>query len=229
MEAAKRELPLSNSIEFEELFAENCQPDRSLTANEDQTDIIEASVTEAAKLLDITERTIWRRIRQKKLNATLVDGKTVIRLRQTDIAGRQSDTRSDIERVEAHPVSDHSDNVTDVRADITETESAIELIAELAAKLEAATYRNGYLEAVLKNQSDQIQLLPDLQAQAQKKELLEQEVADLRAQANKVTELESVLTEKNNEIVQLRETLTANEKKGWLNSVASWFKGQPEK
>ena len=229
MEAAKIKQPLANSVEFEELFAESCQPDSSLTANQDQTDIIQASVTEAAKLLEITERTIWRRIRQKKLNATLVDGKTIIRLRQTDIPIRQSDKRSDIERVEAHPVSDTSDNVTDSQSDITETESAIELIAELAAKLEAATYRNGYLEAVLKNQSDQIQLLPDLQAQARKKEMLEQEVADLRAQANKVTELESVLTEKNNEIIQLRETLTANEKKGWLNSVASWFKGQPEK
>lgn len=229
MEAAKRELPLANSIEFEELFAENCQSDKALTVNEDHTDIIEASVTEAAKLLDITERTIWRRIRQKKLNATLVDGKTVIRLRQTDIAARQPDARSDIERVEAHPVSDNSDDVTDARADITETESAIELIAELAAKLEAATYRNGYLEAVLKNQSDQIQLLPDLQAQARKKELLEQEVEELRAHANRATELESVIAEKNNEIVQLRENLTANSKKGWLNSVASWFKGQPEK
>lgn len=229
MEAAKRELPLANSIEFEELFAENCQSDKALTVNEDHTDIIEASVTEAAKLLDITERTIWRRIRQKKLNATLVDGKTVIRLRQTDIAARQPDARSDIERFEAHPVSDNSDDVTDARADITETESAIELIAELAAKLEAATYRNGYLEAVLKNQSDQIQLLPDLQAQARKKELLEQEVEELRAHANRATELESVIAEKNNEIVQLRENLTANSKKGWLNSVASWFKGQPEK
>lgn len=225
MEAAKRKEPIADSVEFDELFAECCQPDRALKGNHDQTDTIQASVTEAARLLEITERTVWRRIRQKKLNATLVDGKTVIRLRQADIPSRQSD----IERVDAHPVSDNSDDVTDVKSAITETESAIELIAELAAKLEAATYRNGYLEAVLKNQSDQIQLLPDLQAQARKKELLEQEVADLRAQANKVTELESVLTEKNNEIIQLRETLTANEKRGWLNSVVSWFKGQPEK
>jgi len=227
LEAAKRELPLANAIEFEELFVESCQSDRSLTAIGDQTDTIEASVTEAAKLLGITERTIWRRIRQKKLDATLVDGKTIIRLCQADIQARQPDTRSDIEQVEAHAVSDNSGNVTDSMSNFTETESAIELIAELAAKLEAATYRNGYLEAVLKNQSEQIQLLPDLQAQARRKELLELEVDELRAQANKAAELESVLAEKDNEIVQLRETLISNQKKGWLDSVASWFKGQP--
>jgi len=70
-------------------------------------------------------------------------------------------------------------------------------------------------------------LLPDLQAQARRKELLELEVDELRAQANKTAELESVLAEKDIEIVQLRETLISSQKKGWHGSVASWFKGQP--
>lgn len=77
------------------------------------------------------------------------------------------------------------------------SESTMQLISELASKLEASTYRNGYLEALLEAQAEQIRLLPDLQAQASKTALLEAELRELRQQANA--------------------------KKGWLKSLAGWF------
>ena len=79
-------------------------------------------------------------------------------------------------------------------------ESAVQLISELASKLEASTYKNGYLEALLEAQAEQIKLLPDLQAQASKTALLEAELQLLRQQASV--------------------------KKSWLDSFASWFSGK---
>ena len=79
-------------------------------------------------------------------------------------------------------------------------ESAMQIISELASKLEASTYKNGYLEALLEAQSEQIKLLPDLQAQASKTALLEAELQMLRQQANA--------------------------KKSWLGSFTSWFSGK---
>ena len=223
MEAAKTEVAPASTVEFEELFAGDCQTDAALTGPRGQTDSIEASVTEAAKLLGITERTIWRRIRQKKLDAVLVGGKTIIRLRQSDITTNATDTITDTTPIELHPVSDNESDVTDSPRGVSDTNSAIELIAELSAKLEAATYRNGYLEALLKTQSEQIQLLPDLQAQARKKELLEQEIDELRNQAQKTTELEITISERDNEIQELKDSQLR--RKNWLGSLASWFKG----
>ncbi len=79
------------------------------------------------------------------------------------------------------------------------SESAVQLIGELASKLEAATYRNGYLEALLEVQAEQIRLLPDLQAQASKTAILEAELEQLRQQANS--------------------------KKSWLGSFTGWLTG----
>lgn len=79
-------------------------------------------------------------------------------------------------------------------------ESAMQLISELASKLEASTYKNGYLEALLEAQAEQIKLLPDLQAQASKTALLEAELQLLRQQASA--------------------------KKTWLGTFTSWFGGK---
>jgi hypothetical protein len=76
----------------------------------------------------------------------------------------------------------------------------MQLINELASKLEASTYKNGYLEALLEAQAEQIKLLPDLQAQASKTALLEAELQMLRQQANA--------------------------KKSWHGSFTSWFSGK---
>ena len=79
-----------------------------------------------------------------------------------------------------------------------DSESAMQLIGELASKLESATYRNGYLEALLEAQAEQIRLLPDLQDQASRTALLEAELEQLRQQANS--------------------------KKSWFGHLTGWFK-----
>ena len=55
-------------------------------------------------------------------------------------------------------------------------------IASLQNKLEAATYRNGYLEAQLVNAETQLKLLPDLSAKATKAESLEEQISRLESE-----------------------------------------------
>ncbi|MCC6981406.1 MAG: hypothetical protein IT343_23995 [Candidatus Melainabacteria bacterium] len=52
----------------------------------------------------------------------------------------------------------------------------------LQEKLEAATYRNGYLEAQLTGAETQLKLLPDFQAKASEAETLKQKVIELEAE-----------------------------------------------
>jgi chromosome segregation ATPase len=55
-------------------------------------------------------------------------------------------------------------------------------IETLQEKLEAATYRNGYLEAQLSSAESQLKLLPDLSAKATTTETLEQQIAKLESE-----------------------------------------------
>lgn len=57
-----------------------------------------------------------------------------------------------------------------------------EQIDTLNDKLEAATYRNGYLEAQLAAARQELKQLPDLSAKATKMDQLENEVTHLRTQ-----------------------------------------------
>lgn len=201
METARELFSQSSDSEFENLFVSDSKTDNHKKATESVTDTIEVSVPEAARLLGITERTIWRRIRQKKLSSELVNGKTIIRLSQSDIQTCATDTFTDDTGIEVEPVSDTDDAVS--QPDTVST-ALTELVSELSAKLEAATYRAGYLEAVVNSQSKEIRLLPDLQEQARQKAKLEEELSALRDRADKVSELEAALKEKEQEISQIK-------------------------
>ena len=201
METAKELFSQPSEAEFENLFVSDSQTDIETKNTDSDTDVITASVPEAAKLLGITERTIWRRIRQKKLSSELVNGKTIIRLSQSDIQACDTDTVTDDIGLEAQPVSDSDDAGS--QTDSVNT-ALTELVSELSAKLEAATYRAGYLEAVVNSQSKEIRLLPDLQEQARQKAKLEEELSALRERADKVSELEATLKEKEQEIAQIK-------------------------
>ncbi|GEM_PF-2914002 len=201
METARELFSQSSDSEFENLFVSDSKTDNHNKATESGTDTIEVSVPEAARLLGITERTIWRRIRQKKLSSELVNGKTIIRLSQSDIQACATDTVTDGIGIEAEPVSDTDDAVSQSN---TVNTALTELVSELSAKLEAATYRAGYLEAVVNSQSKEIRLLPDLQDQARQKAKLEEELSALRDRADKVSELEAALKEKEQEISQIK-------------------------
>jgi hypothetical protein len=78
---------------------------------------------------------------------------------------------------------------------------AMDLVAELAAKLEAATYRNGYLEAQLELHREQVKLLPDYQHKA------------IEAEAFRAR------------IVDLERELDIYKKRGWWSCFCKWFIG----
>jgi len=76
-------------------------------------------------------------------------------------------------------------------------------IETLQEKLEAATYRNGYLEAQLSSAESQLKLLPDLSAKATKVETMEQQIARLEAEL-------------------------ADQRKGFWARFGAWFIGRKE-
>ena len=81
-----------------------------------------------------------------------------------------------------------SEDMTDDRRVVTSNALAQlaefyhEQIETLQEKLEAATYRNGYLEAQLSSAENQLKLLPDLSAKVTKFETLEQQIERLEAE-----------------------------------------------
>lgn len=163
---------------LDQLFEVDRQADPSVTGTTSQTNTIDVSVAEAANLLGITERSVWRRIRQGKLSSKLIGGKAVLTLCQSDIATRQTNRQTDTKDGQ----SDQPTDVSVVSASAVEGSRTIELVAEFAAKLEAATYRNGYLEAQLDAHKEQIKLLPDYQHRAMEAEVLRARVSELEAE-----------------------------------------------
>lgn len=201
MEPAKELLSTESENDFENLFVSDNKTDTQENVSDNSTDIIEASVSEAARLLGITERTIWRRLRQGKLSSELVNGKTIIRLSQSDIQDSVSNAVTDDPGIDAEPVSD-----TDESESSTDTVNGplTDMVSQLSAKLEAATYRAGYLQALVHTQNKEMKLLPDLQEQARQKAKLEGEMLGLKEKADKVQELENILKEKELEIALMK-------------------------
>jgi hypothetical protein len=76
----------------------------------------------------------------------------------------------------------HIDVSPDTDVETVTSDKSLVLIAELAAKLEGATYRNGFLEAQLEAAHEQMKLLPDLQTRALESESLRSEIARLKAE-----------------------------------------------
>src|SRR5581483_12410017 len=98
--------PANESGDFQRCFdLPEASHDR-LTRQRDQSDVSELSVSEAARVLGITERTVWRRIRQKKLDARLDQGRTLVSVRQTDASLTSADSHTD---ASAHSPSDVTD------------------------------------------------------------------------------------------------------------------------
>jgi hypothetical protein len=118
---------------------------------------------------------------------------------QVNFTGNECDDVIHIESTESTHHAQDSELESRLDRELN-SESAMQLISELANKLEASTYRNGYLEALLEAQAEQIRLLPDLQAQASKTALLEAELLELRRQASS--------------------------KKSWLGSLTGWLSGK---
>jgi hypothetical protein len=202
---------------FSDFFSAERQTDPSLTC---QADVLEVSVIEAAQLLGITERSVWRRIASKKLIAKNRDGKTYVQLRQSDVTLKPSDA--------SEPMSVEQAEVSVLVDDRQSDMSVPDLIREMQAKLESAIYRNGYLESQLQTQKEQLQLLPDFQAQAERAKQLEQRLQDEEAKkvelAQQLAEAAKLTAAKEQEFAKLQTELERYKGSSWQR-FSAWFLG----
>ena len=139
--------------------------DISLKRQSDKSDTNRVGVKEAARLLGITERTVWRHIKKGKLAAQLIDGHTLVTVSSADTSGQVSASRSDTVTDGQPRMSADTDHDTDIVSptDSTQAFRMLDMIQNLHEKLESATYRNGYLESQLVERDERIKLLTDSQ------------------------------------------------------------------
>ena len=123
---------------LEDIFVSSRHADTSVTQYPDTTDV---SVVEAARLLGITERSVWRRIQAGKLKSKQYQGKTTVSICQTDIKVTPQDRHDDTSVAITVGQTDTSEH---------QLEKLLELLKEKDKELQAATFRNGYLEAQLR-------------------------------------------------------------------------------
>lgn len=99
-----------------------------------------------------------------------------------------------------------------------------EALKEKEAQLQAANWRLGYTEGKLQDQQEQIKLLPDFQARAEKAELLEAEATAAKLRAE---ELERALADAERQAKEEIEALK-NEKEALTQTVSDlkkpWYK-----
>lgn len=87
-------------------------------------------------------------------------------------------------------------------------------IHSLFRELQAATYRNGYLESQLAYKNDQLRLLPDFEAKAKEAETIALELSNL----------ETLLASKDSEIEALKSELMTHQESKWRRFM-KWFIG----
>lgn len=169
---------------LEQLFTSTVDPDStSIESSADQG----WTLSEAAGAFDVTERTIRRWIKEQRLTAWKVAGP-----RGPEWRIRTGSTLATNDDQARSTVVQSADNQSLL--------ALTSLLKEQAAKLEAASYRNGFLENQMQNYEQQVKLLPDFHAQA----------ARAQAQEEKVKQLES-------ELVRIKAT--------WWYRFCAWFTG----
>ena len=147
------------------------------------------TLDEAARTLNLSERTIQRRLKQGSLKGYKVSGprgpEWRIHLESwQDMANIEVSSSEDTTFVEA---ASTEDTTSDKEGTTFNGYSHLlgfyqSQITSLQEKLEAATYRNGYLEAQLTGAETQLKLLPDFEAKASEAETLKQKVSELEAE-----------------------------------------------
>lgn len=154
------------------------------------------TLDEAAKRLNLSERTIQRRLKLGQLVGYKIQGprgpEWRIRLASSDDTTGQAQLSTEETTAETADTTIiaavASDDTTEQQSDMGAHAFAQlsdfyrDQIESLQEKLEAATYRNGYLEARLANAEEQLRLLPDLSSKAVKTEVLEQTVSRLEVE-----------------------------------------------
>lgn len=194
-------------------------PSHDKTGQEDLT------LEEAAKRLNLSERTIQRRLKSGQLTGYKVEGNrgpewriripasddmTLHAIPTSDDTPFMSDVTTEAETVSSVDTT-RVDTSSNVAAFAPFAEFLQTQIQNLQGKLEAATYRNGYLEAQLTTAESQLKLLPDLSAKATEADLLREQVQ----------QLELKLKSSDEQIAELLQ-----QKKGFWHKFGAWFIGQ---
>ncbi len=155
---------------LEQLFSATADPNStSLDSSADQG----WTLAQAARAFDVTERTIRRWIKEQRLPAWKVAGprgpewriRTGSRLEISDDQTRSTVVQS-------------TDNPTIL--------VLANLVKEQASKLEAASYRNGFLENQMLTYEQQLKLLPDFQAQAARAQVQDEKVKQLEVELGQI-------------------------------------------
>lgn len=173
------------------------------------------TLDEAAKRLNLSERTIQRRLKLGQLMGYKVHGPRGPEWRislkssedtteQPQLSTEETTTdRVDTTIVDAVTTDDRAEQLNGMGAQafVQLSDFYRDQIESLQEKLEAATFRNGYLEARLANAEEQLRLLPDLSTKAVKTEVLEQTVSRLEVEL-------------------------ASKNQSWFGKFGNWFLGK---
>jgi len=183
----------------------------------DKAEQEDLTLEEAAKRLNLSERTVQRRLKNGQIKGYKIPGprgpEWRIQIESCDDTTGQPFTASDdttfstddttiVETVSTEDTT-RDNKATTTNAFTQFAEFYHDQIETLQEKLEAATYRNGYLEAQLSTAESQLKLLPDLSAKATKVETMEQQIARLEAEL-------------------------ADHRKGFWARFGAWFIGRKE-
>jgi excisionase family DNA binding protein len=125
------------------------------------------TITKAAKELGLSEKTIRRYIHAGKLRGYKVKG--------------QNGDEWRVKKASLDSISPSFQGRVDTSVGNVQGSVDNGLVKELIGKLEALAVRNGYLESQISVASEQLKLLPDLQAKATQATIQEQRIRELEA------------------------------------------------
>lgn len=158
-----------NSVDttvIDNFFADGVSSD---TADSRQPKVLEVPISQAAKMLGTSERTVWRRIERGELKSRTKGQKRLVK----------------VSLCEPHVSSDTDRHMT--LHDTPQNANTVVDLSVLLRELQGANYRVGFLEAQNQSFSEQLKLLPDFQSQAAKAaehqarvEALEQELSTIK-------------------------------------------------
>ncbi len=146
---------------IDELFAEHLS---SVTADTSKSSTVEVSISEAAKLLGVSERTVWRRVIKKELKSRTKNKKRLVVLPIIE----PSVTMAEDCQIHVSQQSYNANAVLDLQV--------------LLKELQGANYRIGYLESENKIYQKQVLMLPDLEAAAKRAQSQDQQLKEIRAE-----------------------------------------------
>lgn len=155
---------------------------------------IEFTLHDASRLLKVPYTTLFRQIRRgmfEIVKSSDGSAKVILSRQRIEAAHNRAASATAEVSMPAELLSEHEAH-TELKGE-NYSELMI-LLADQMKELQHASYRNGYLEALVESQERQLKLLPDLQSQSaechqlkMKIETQESTIADLRSQLERAS------------------------------------------